>query len=206
MKRFAAALLLSVLSLGVLAGCGTAKTAAPADNKAAATDTKKNVVLKIGATPVPHAEILEFAKPLLAKEGIDLQIVTFTDYVQPNTALNDKQLDANYFQHVPYLDQFNADHKMTLVSAGAVHLEPMGFYSTKVSAVKDLKDGATIIIPNDPSNGGRALNLLAQQGLIKLKDGVGVKGTVKDIIDNPHKFKITDAAAEQLPRSLQDVD
>lgn len=129
----------------------------------------------------------------------------FTDYVKPNLALNDKELDANYFQHIPYLTTFSTDRKLDLVSAGPVHLEPLGLYSVKLADLKELKDGALITIPDDPSNAGRALALLAQQGLIKLKDGVGVKATPKDIVENPKKLEIKLLNAEQLPRTLQDA-
>lgn len=126
--------------------------------------------LVVGATQVPHAEILEVVKPALAKEGVELDIKVFTDYVQPNLQLADKQLDANFFQHQPYLDTFNKDRKTNLVSVGLVHVEPFGGYSKKIKSLAELKDGATIAIPNDPSNSGRALLLLQKQGLLKLKD------------------------------------
>ncbi|HWI60470.1 MAG TPA: MetQ/NlpA family ABC transporter substrate-binding protein [Symbiobacteriaceae bacterium] len=197
----------SVLTLGLLvAGCGgAAKEAAPAAGSAAAP-AAKTVTLKVGATPVPHAEILKFVQPLAEKEGLKLQIIEFTDYVQPNIALAEKNLDANYFQHVPYLTQFSTERKLELVSAGAVHLEPLGLYSVKVKDVKELKDGAQITIPADATNGGRALNLLATAGLIKLKDGVGVKATPADITENTKKLVIKQLDAEQLPRTLQDAD
>lgn len=200
MNRFAVGLVASVLSVSVLAGCGQ-KAEAPAGSK----DDAKTVTLKVGATPVPHAEILKSVQAQAEKEGIKLEIVEFTDYVQPNLALADKQLDANYFQHLPYLTEFAADRKLELVSAGGVHLEPLGFYSVKVKDLKDIQDGAKITIPDDPTNGGRALNLLAQSGLIKLKDGVGVKATPNDIVENPKKLKITQLNAEMLPTTLQDV-
>jgi len=202
MKRIAASLLVTVLSLGVLAGCGGAKTEASKTDSAA---TPKLVTLKVGATPVPHAEILKFIQPAAEKEGIKLEVVEFTDYVKPNIALADKELDANYFQHLPYLEQFAADRKLNLASAGPVHLEPLALYSTKLKDVKEIATGATITIPADPSNGGRALNLLAQAGLIKLKDGVGIKATVKDVVENPKKLQIKEMDAEQLPRTLQDA-
>lgn len=200
MNRFAVGLVASVLSVSVLAGCGQ-KAEAPAGSK----DDAKTVTLKVGATPVPHAEILKSVQAQAEKEGIKLEIVEFTDYIQPNLALADKQLDANYFQHLPYLTEFAADRKLELVSAGGVHLEPLGFYSVKVKDLKDIQDGAKITIPDDPTNGGRALNLLAQSGLIKLKDGVGVKATPNDIVENPKKLTITQLNAEMLPTTLQDV-
>ncbi|MDF2628641.1 MAG: methionine transporter substrate-binding protein [Symbiobacteriaceae bacterium] len=207
MKKLTVSVVASLLTLGLIAGCGGAKTDAPA---AAAdtpkTDAAKGITLKVGATPVPHAEILKFVQPLAEKEGLKLEIVEFTDYVQPNLALAEKSLDANYFQHVPYLTEFAADRKLALVNAGAVHLEPLGVYSIKLKDMKDLKDGATITIPADATNGGRALNLLATAGLIKLKDGVGVKATPNDITENAKKLKFQQIDAEQLPRTLQDVD
>jgi D-methionine transport system substrate-binding protein len=193
----------ALLLVAVLAGCGGKSEAPKAEGS---NNGGKETVLKIGATPVPHAEILNFVKPLAEKEGLKIQVIEFTDYVKPNLALADRELDANYFQHVPYLTTFAADRKLDLVSAGAVHLEPLGLYSVKVGAVSELKDGAQIIIPDDPSNAGRALNLLAQNGLITLKDGVGIKATPKDIVANPKKLDIKLLNAEQLPRLLQDAD
>lgn len=202
MKRIPAAIAVLTLSLSILAGCG-ASTEAPKTD--AAAPAQKLVTLKVGATPAPHAEILKFIKPLAEKQGIDLQVVEFTDYVKPNLALADKELDANYFQHVPYLTDFSTKHKLDLVSAGGVHLEPLGLYSTKVQDLKDLKDGAMITVPDDATNEGRALNLLAQNGLLTLKDGVGVNATPKDIVGNPKHLVVKPLNAEQLPRTLQDA-
>ncbi len=162
--------------------------------------------LKIGATPVPHAEILEFAKPILAKEGVNLEIIEFNDYVQPNLATDDGSIDANYFQHKPYLDSFNKDHNLNLVSVAAIHIEPIGLYSKKIKNIDQLKDGATIAIPNDPTNGGRALILLANKGLIKLKDINNVSSTVFDIVENKKNLKFVELEAAILPRSISDVD
>lgn len=192
--------LAGLLALGALvAGCSGEK-------KEAAQSSDKKVVLKVGATPVPHAEILNEIKPLLAKDGIDLQIIEFTDYVKPNLSLNDKEIDANFFQHEPYLKKFAADRKLDLVNLVAVHIEPMGVYSKKLKDIKSVPDGAKVSIPNDPTNGGRALNILAKAGLIKLKDGVGISATVGDIVENPKNLKITEAEAAMLPRTLDDVD
>ncbi len=192
--------LAGLLALGALvAGCSGEK-------KEAAQGSDKKVVLKVGATPVPHAEILNEIKPLLAKDGIDLQIIEFTDYVKPNLSLNDKEIDANFFQHEPYLKKFAADRKLDLVNLVAVHIEPMGVYSKKLKDIKSVPDGAKVAIPNDPTNGGRALNILAKAGLIKLKDGVGISATVGDIVENPKNLKITEAEAAMLPRTLDDVD
>ena len=165
-------------------------------------------VLKVGATAVPHAEILNHIKPALKAQGIDLEIKEFSDYVQPNAAVEDKQLDANFFQHQPYLDSYNKDRKTSLVVVpnGKVHVEPFGAYSSKIKNIKDLKTGATVAIPNDPSNGGRALILLAKHGLIELKDPKSLTPTALDIVKNPKKLKFKELEAPLLPRALADVD
>lgn len=199
-------LLTAFLMTLALAGCGdSGKPAASSDSAAPAAGAK--TTLKVGATPVPHAEILEIVKPLLAKQNIDLQIVEFSDYVQPNLALNDKELDANFFQHEPYLDNFISEHKeLKLKNAGGVHIEPMGIYSKKIKELTALPDGASIAIPNDPTNGGRSLLLLEKAGLLKLREGTGVKATVQDIADNPKNLKFQEVEAAQVPRTLDDVD
>lgn len=196
------AALLAIASLTVFAaGCGGG------DKKAAApAPAEKKVVLKVGATAVPHAEILNQIKGAMAKEGVDLQVIEFSDYVKPNLALNDKELDANFFQHSPYLETFAAERKMPLVSAGNVHIEPMGVYSAKYKDLKDVPNGAKVAVPNDPSNCGRALAILESAKLLKLKEGVGVKATVGDIVGNDKKLEIVEIEAALLPRSLSDVD
>jgi D-methionine transport system substrate-binding protein len=161
--------------------------------------------LSVGATPVPHAELLNLVKDDLAAQGITLKVVEFTDYVQPNVAVIAGDLDANFFQHIPYLDS-NEEWKAKLVSAFGVHVEPFGLYSQKYKNIKDLPDGASIAIPNDPSNGGRALLLLQAKGLITLKERVGLTATPLDVTSNPRNFKFQPLEAAQLPRSLQDVD
>ena len=163
----------------LIAGCGS-------DNNKAANSGDKQV-LKIGATAVPHAEILEQVKPILAKDNIDLQITEFTDYNTPNLALGDKEIDANFFQHVPYMEEFAKAHNLPLVSVGGVHLEPMGLYSRQIKDLKDLPKGAKIAIPNDPTNGGRALLLL------------------QDIASNPNGYQFVELEAAQVPRSIDDV-
>ena len=205
MKKLFAILATVALAVFALAGCGSSDKAASSDT-AASSSSGETTVLKVGATAVPHAEILEQVKPILAKEGIDLQIVEFNDYVQPNLALNDGELDANYFQHQPYLDEFKSEHDVKLVSAGGIHIEPMGVYSKKVKSLDDLSDGASIAIPNDPTNGGRALILLAKAGVITLKDNNDIKATVQDITANPKNIKFQEVEAAQLPRVLDDVD
>jgi len=162
-------------------------------------------VLTVGATPVPHAELLNLVKDDLAAQGITLKVVEFTDYVQPNSALISGDLNANYFQHIPYLET-NAEWSSKLVSAFGVHVEPFGLYSAKHKTINDLPNGATITIPNDPTNGGRALLLLQSKGLITLRAGVGLTATVRDITANPKNFRFQELEAAQLPRSVLDVD
>ena len=173
--------------------------------EAAGSGQKPGSVLSVGATPVPHAELLNLVKADLAAQGITLKVVEFTDYVQPNVAVLSGDLDANFFQHVPYLES-NAEWSAKLVSAFAVHVEPFGLYSAKYKNINDLPDGAAIAIPNDPSNGGRALLLLQAKGLITLRAGVGLNATPRDITGNPKNFRFEELEAAQLPRSLQDVD
>lgn len=162
--------------------------------------------LTIAATPVPHAELLEHVKPVLAEEGIELDIKVFTDYVQPNLQVADGHLDVNFFQHKPYMDSFNNEHNTDLVSVGLVHVEPFGAYSQKITSIDELKDGALIALPNDPSNGARALLLLQEQGLITLKDPDDILATARDIADNPKGLKFRELEAAALPRILPDVD
>lgn len=162
--------------------------------------------LSVAATPVPHAELLEFVQPALAKQGVELDIKVFTDYVQPNVQVSDGQLDANFFQHKPYLDSFNKEHKTNLVSVGLVHVEPFGAYSSKIKKLDELKEGAQVAIPNDPSNGARALLLLQKQGLITLKDPDNILATARDIAENPKKLRFRELEAATLPRVLADVD
>jgi len=166
---------------------------------------KSGSVITVGATPVPHAELLNLVKSDLAAKGITLKVVEFTDYVTPNTALIAGDLDANFFQHIPYLET-NAEWSSKLASAFGVHVEPFGLYSAKYKNINDLPNGATIAIPNDPTNGGRALLLLQSKGLITLKAGAGLTATPYDITGNPKNFRFMELEAAQLPRSLQDVD
>ena len=191
MKKKALALALAAaLCLTLLSACGG----------------KKGTTLKVGASPTPHAEILEKAKEILAKEGITLEIVPYDDYVLPNNNVEDGQLDANYFQHITYMNNFNEDSGTHLVSVAGLHYEPFGIYAGKSASLDALPDGAQIAIPDDPTNGGRALLLLQEQGLIKLKDGVGLEPTVEDIAENPHDYKIKQLTANLLTTTLQDVD
>ena len=159
----------------------------------------------IGATPVPHAEILEQVKPLLAKKGIELDVRVFTDYVVPNLALADKSLDANYFQHLPYLESFSKEKKLSLSSIAAVHFEPLGLYSKKIKSLKELKDGDTIAVPNDVTNEARSLILLQDNGVLELKDASNLTSTKNDIKSYKVKVKIVEVEAAQLTRSLSSV-
>lgn len=166
----------------------------------------KNTVLTVGASPTPHAEILAEAAKLLTPQGIELKIVEYSDYVQPNVALESKDLDANYFQHKPYLDDFVAQKGAKLGSMGPVHYEPFGIYAGKTKDLKKLPKGAIIAVPNDATNEGRALLLMQDNGLIKLKPDAGLAATTRDIVENPLNLKIEEIEAPQLARSLPDVD
>lgn len=220
MRKKITALLLAALTIGAvgLTGCSASnETGAPASDTDAAGDsqaidaedteaTGDLEVIKVGASVTPHAEILAQVKDVLAEQGYDLQVVEYNDYVLPNTALEDGDLDANFFQHQPYLDDFNAENGTHLVSVAAVHFEPFGLYAGKTASLDDLQEGATIAVPNDTTNEARALLLLEAQGLIKLKEGAGLTATVLDIEENPLNLEIKEIEAAQLVRSLPDVD
>ncbi len=190
MKKIIAIVLALTLALS-LAACG-----GKADDK----------TIKVGATPAPHAEILEIIKETLAKDGWTLEIVEFDDYVLPNTALSEGQLDANYFQHITYMNNFNVEYSIEMVSAAGIHYEPFGLYAGKVASIDALADGAQIAVPNDATNEARALLLLEQVGLIKLAEGVGINATKADILENPKNIEIVEMKAELLTTTLQDVD
>lgn len=202
MKKIIAALL-SLTLVFALVGCGGSN-----DNADNSSKTEKKTIT-VGASSTPHAEILEQVKDDLAAEGYTLNIRVFDDYILPNTATEDGEIDANYFQHTPYLDDFNKNNGTHLVSVVAVHYEPFGIYAGKVKSIAALtdgsNDGAKIAVPNDDTNEARALQLLAAQGLIKLKDGVGLSATKLDIVENPHKFDIVEMQAALLPGVLDDV-
>ena len=172
----------------------------------AAAASGETVKIKIGATPSPHAEILEAAKDALKKKGVEIEIVTYNDYVQPNIATDEGQIDANYFQHQPYLDDFNKENNTHVVSVGKIHYEPFGIYAGKSKDLKNIQDGAKIAVPNDTTNEARALLLLEANGIIKLKDGAGLTATKQDIVENPHNVEIYEVEAAQIPRSLDSVD
>lgn len=200
-----ASLLCGIIALS-FTGCSlkpSAATGEPAEDKSSNTE---KTVIRVGASPAPHAEILAAVKEDLAEKGYDLQITEFTDYILPNQALSEGDLDANYFQHKPYLDDFNAKNVTDLVSAGAIHFEPLGIYKGKSEDLANIADGAQIAVPNDTTNEARALQLLQAQGLIQLKEGVGLEATVQDISENPKNIKIVEIEAAQVPRTLPDVD
>ncbi|PWK08955.1 MetQ/NlpA family ABC transporter substrate-binding protein [Tumebacillus permanentifrigoris] len=194
---------LTLLLSASLIGCGTsAKDATPSTTGG----DSKVVTLKVGASPVPHEEILKQVAPLLEKEGVKLDIVTFNDYVQPNLKLADGTLNANFFQHVPYQETFSKEHKLELTALTKVHVEPIGGYSKKIKNISELADGASVAIPNDVTNEGRVLALLDKNNLIKLKAGVGISGTLKDIVENKKNLKFKELEAAMLPRVLPEVD
>lgn len=218
MKKTLVVLLLAIFAT-VLSGCTTNKNNQDKNDSAVNEDKNQNAdkdksnedskdlkKIVVGASITPHAEILEKAKSLMATKGYELEIVEYSDYVQPNFALDAGDLDANYFQHQPYLDQFNEERGLDLVSVAIIHYEPFGLYPGKTDKIEDLKDEAQIAIPNDGTNEARALLLLEAQGLIKLAEGVGMEATVNDIVENPKKLVIYEIDAAQLARSLQDVD
>lgn len=173
---------------------------------AAAFNAQAGEKLTVGASPVPHAEILEFVKPELAKEGVDLDIKVFTDFIQPNVQLAEKNIDANYYQYRPFLDEFNKTRHTDLVPVVGVHIEPFGAYSSKIKSIDDLKDGAAVAIPNDPVNAGRALVLLDEAGLITLKDPSNTLSTPRDIVENPKHLKIRELEGALLARAVNQVD
>ena len=172
----------------------------------AAFSAQANEKLVVGATPVPHAEILEFVKPELAKEGVDLQIKVFNDFIQPNKQLSEKNIDANYYQYRPFLDEYNKSRGTHLVPVVGVHIEPFGAYSTKIKNISELKDGASVAIPNDPVNAGRALVLLEEAKLITLKEPGNPQATNRDIVANPKHLKIRELEGAMLARSVSQVD
>lgn len=204
-KKVLATVLATVLTVGALAGCGsksddTTKNNAP-DTQTADASTDSKGTIKVAASPTPHAEILNEAKKLLAAEGWDLEIKEFEDYVQPNLVVESGEFDANYFQHEPYLDSFNEENNTHLVNAGGIHYEPFGIYPGSKKDLKDIADGDDIAVPNDTTNEARALLLLQDNGIIKLKDGAGLKATVNDIAENPYNVNIVELEAAQVARA-----
>ena len=225
-RKVLASVLAGVPAIGVLTGCGSSKTeenaaaseateettddaaaeetdAADDSADAAATETKGTITVAASATP--HAEILAAAKPILAEQGWDLEVTEFDDYVLPNEVVESGEMDANYFQHVPYLDSFNAEKGNHLVEVGKIHYEPFGIYPGTKASLDDIADGDTIAVPNDTTNEARALLLLQDNGIITLKDGAGLEATVNDIAENPHNIKIEELAAESVARVVDEV-
>ncbi|EMU53593.1 MetQ/NlpA family ABC transporter substrate-binding protein [Clostridium butyricum] len=196
-KSILSVVLAGVLAIGLI-GCGGT------GSNGSGADSKDDKVIKIGVTPKPHKEIVDAAVPLLEKEGYKVEITEFNDYVQPNTAVEEGSLDVNFFQHTPYLNEQVQSRGLHLKSVAAIHLEPMGLYSKKITSLDELKDGSTIAVPNDPSNEARALKLLAANGLIKIKDGELV--TPADITENPKNLKFNELEAAAIPRAIDDVD
>lgn len=190
MKKIIAIVLALTLALS-LAACGSS-----ADDK----------TIKVGTAPGPHAEIMEAVADLIAAEGYTLEVVEFSDYVLPNTALAEGEIDANYFQHITYMNGFNEEHSLKMVSAAGIHYEPLGLYAGKTASIAELAEGAQIAVPNDATNEARALLLLEQEGLIKLREGAGINATKDDIVENPLNLEIYEANAELLTSVLQDVD
>lgn len=188
-KKLIALLSAAALTAGVLTGCG------------GGSDDK---TIKVAASAVPHAEILEQAKPILAEQGYTLEVQVFEDYVQPNNVVDSGDFDANYFQHIPYLENFNEEHNMNLVNAGGIHYEPFGLYPGKETDLANMQ-GATIAVPNDTTNEARALLLLQDNGYLTLKEGAGLNATKLDIVDNPYNIEIVELEAAQIPRTLPDV-
>jgi D-methionine transport system substrate-binding protein len=196
MKKYISLLLTGVLSLGLLSGCGSSTQQ---------TNANKKQVVKIGITGDDH-KVWDKVKEKLAKENIDLQVVSFSDYVRPNLALSDGEIDLNSFQHYAYFNKFKKEHNLQLTAIGETVLAPLAVYSKKIKSIKDIQNGAKIAIPNDATNEGRGLNLLQSAGLIKLKDGVGALPTLKDISENTKNIQFVELVATQIPRSLEDVD
>ena len=214
MKKLLALTLALVLCLG-LAACGggtstdtdtNADTSSDADTNGDAAANGETITLTLGATPNPHAEILAQVKDDLAAEGIDLVVKEYSDYVVPNTAVEEGDLDANYFQHTPYMEKFNEENGTHLVSVGKIHYEPMGIYPGLTKTLEELPDGATIAVPNDATNEARALQLLAAQGLIELKEDAGLNATPNDITSNPKNLQFKELEAAMLPQTASEVD
>ena len=220
MKKLTALLLTGALAIGALTGCGSSssdKAADTTDKAEASTDAAEDTadadkaadgdltVIKVAASATPHAEILEQAKPLLAEQGYDLQVTVFDDYVQPNLVVESGDFDANYFQHIPYLDSFNEEKGTHLVNAGGIHYEPFGIYPGTKKSLDELAEGDSIAVPNDTTNEARALLLLQDNGIIKLKDGAGLTATKTDIVENPKNVEIVELEAAQVARVVDET-
>lgn len=221
-KRALAVLLTGVLAAGILTGCGSTaeeketetaaaeeeqEEAAPAESEDAGEESsaEEKGTITVAASPTPHAEILEVAKPILAEQGWNLEITQFDDYILPNQVVDSEEMDANYFQHIPYLDEFNAERGTKLVNAGGIHYEPFGIYPGTKKSLDEIADGDVIAVPNDTTNEARALLLLQDNGLITLEEGAGLTATVQDIVENPHNLEIKELEAAQVPRVVEEV-
>lgn len=202
MKKILTLLIVLSLLLTVFAGCSSTSSAEP--SASAAEDGTKTIT--VGASITPHSEILEVARELLTEEGYDLKIVEYTDYVQPNTALDEGDLDANFFQHQPYLDEFNEEYGTKIVSVAEIHYEPFGLYAGKLSSLDEITEGTSIAIPNDGTNEARALLLLEDLGYITLKSDIGLSATILDIEENSLNLNIIEMEAAQIANAVQDVD
>ena len=198
LRKLFAATLVGALSVSMLAGCGSSK----GDSK---KDSAENKTIKVAASATPHAEILEYAKTALKEKGYDLEVTIFDDYVKPNEVVESGEFDANYFQHEPYLNSFNEEKGTHLVIAGKIHYEPFGIYPGTKKSLDDIADGDTIAVPNDTTNEARALLLLQDNGIIKLKDGAGINATVNDIEENPHNIEIVELEAAQVARVVDET-
>ena len=219
MKKTFGVVTAAVLAAASIAGCSGNKAAETTAAESSAAETTAETTAEettassgelqkivVGASPAPHAEILNAANDVLKEKGYELEIKEYVDYIQPNLALESGDLDANYFQHLPYLESFNKENGTNLVSAGAIHYEPFGVYAGKTTSLDELQDGATIAVPNDTTNEARALLLLEAQGLIKLKEDAGLTATKNDIVENPKNLQLYEVEAAQLPRVIGDVD
>lgn len=219
MKKTFGVVTAAVLAAASIAGCSGNKAAETTAAASSAAETTAETTAEettassgelqkivVGASPAPHAEILKAANDVLKEKGYELEIKEYVDYIQPNLALESGDLDANYFQHLPYLESFNKENGTNLVSAGAIHYEPFGIYAGKTTSLDELQDGATIAVPNDTTNEARALLLLEAQGLIKLKEDAGLTATKNDIVENPKNLQLYEVEAAQLPRVIGDVD
>ncbi len=207
-NRIIGLIIITALTAGVLTGCGQSSgTVSKDENSEQTSEIEKELEpIRVGAGVTPHAEILREIQDDLEEKGYALEVVEYNDYVLPNTALEDGDLDANYFQHKPYLDDFNAENGTHIVGVANVHFEPLGIYAGKTKSLADLKDGAEVAVPNDTTNEARALLLLEQEGLIKLKEKAGLQATILDIQENPLNLKIKELEAAQVARAVSDVD
>lgn len=206
MKRVFAGILTGIFAFGVLAGCGDAKTGEAGATENAGTNVQSKGTITVAASATPHAQILEQAKTILAEQGWDLQITVFDDYILPNEVVESGEFDANYFQHIPYLEDFNTTKGTHLVNAGGIHYEPFGIYPGTKSDLADIAEGDVIAVPNDTTNEARALLLLEDNGIITLKEGVGLTATVNDIVENPYGIEIQELEAAQVARVIPEVE